>query len=69
MNKKSRNLTAKERKERNESLLKDYDLLINAGVSKMTAQQKLSEKYNLPGLNSVGSIIYSTKKEPTNATN
>ena len=62
MTKKSRNLTRQERKERNERLLDDYKLLINAGVAKMEAQQILRERYNLPGLNSVGAIIYSQKK-------
>ena len=63
MKKKSRNLTREERKERNENLLNDYELLTNAGVAKMEAQQILREKYNLPGLNSVGAIIYSHKKQ------
>lgn len=66
MKKNSRNLTREERKVRNENLLKDYDLLINAGVSKMDAQQTLRERYNLPGLNSVGAIIYSHKKQLQN---
>ena len=65
MTKKSRNLTREERKERNERLLEDYELLINAGVAKMEAQQILRERYNLPGLNSVGAIIYSHKKQLT----
>lgn len=63
MTKKSRNLTRQERKDRNERLLDDYKLLINAGVAKMEAQQILRERYNLPGLNSVGAIIYSHKKQ------
>lgn len=63
MKKKSRNLTREERNERNENLLNDYELLTNAGVAKMEAQQILREKYNLPGLNSVGAIIYSHKKQ------
>lgn len=66
MTKKSRNLTRQERKDRNERLLDDYKLLINAGVAKMEAQQILRERYNLPGLNSVGAIIYSHKKTLTN---
>ena len=66
MTKKSRNLTRQERKDRNERLLDDYKLLINAGVAKMEAQQILRERYNLPGLNSVGAIIYSHKKSLTN---
>ena len=66
MTKKSRNLTRDERKARNERLLDDYKLLINAGVAKMEAQQILRERYNLPGLNSVGAIIYSHKKSLTN---
>ena len=63
MKKTSRNLTRAERKIRNENLLKDYELLIGAGVAKMDAQKTLREKYNLTGLNSVGSIIYSQKPE------
>lgn len=66
MTKKSRNLTRLERKDRNERLLDDYKLLINAGVAKMEAQQILRERYNLQGLNSVGAIIYSHKKTLTN---
>jgi len=66
MNKNSRNLTRDERKQRNESLLEDYELLINAGVPKMEAQQTLRKKYNLKGLNSVGAIVYSHKKQLTN---
>ena len=66
MTKKSRNLTRQERKDRNERLLDDYKLLINAGVAKMEAQQILRERYNLQGLNSVGAIIYSQKKSLTN---
>lgn len=65
MNKNSRNLTRDERKQRNESLLEDYELLINAGVPKMEAQQTLRKKYNLKGLNSVGAIVYSQKKQIT----
>ena len=63
MKKKSRNLTREERKNRNERLLEDYSLLINAGIAKMEAQQILRKRYNLPGLNSVGAIIYSHKKQ------
>ena len=66
MTKKSRNLTRQERKDRNERLLDDYKLLINAGVAKMEAQQILRERYNLQGLNSVGAIIYSQKKSLSN---
>ena len=66
MTKKSRNLTRQERKDRNERLLDDYKLLINAGVAKMEAQQILRERYNLQGLNYVGAIIYSHKKSLTN---
>lgn len=65
MNKNSRNLTREERKKRNESLLEDYELLINAGIPKMEAQLTLRKKYNLKGLNSVGAIVYSQKKQLT----
>lgn len=62
MTKTSRNLTRSERKERNQQLMNDYTLLINAGVPKMDAQAQLRIKYGLKGLNSVGSIIYQQQK-------